>query len=64
VRIEAIRGGPAAPGFDPVTWMVDAEGTFATNRGGPAPRPVPLMGPTGHFQITDADGTVTGFGFP
>lgn len=33
LRITAIAGGAAAPGFDGVTWRVDAEGTFARNRG-------------------------------
>lgn len=63
VRITANRGGPAAPGFDPVTWMVDAEGTFATNHG-PASRPIVPAAATGHFEISDADGIITGFGFP
>jgi hypothetical protein len=63
LRVTANRGGPAAPGFDPVTWIVVAEGTFATNRG-PSPRPVPLMAPTGQFEISDADGNLVGWGFP
>lgn len=63
LRITANRGGPAAPGFDPVTWIVVAEGTFATDRG-PTNRVVPLMAPTGHFEISDADGSISGWGFP
>jgi hypothetical protein len=63
LKVTANRGGPAAPGFDPVTWIVVAEGTFATNKG-PSARPVPLMAPTGHFEISDADGNLVGWGFP
>jgi hypothetical protein len=62
LRITANAGGVAAPGFDGVTWLVDAEGTFATNRG-PVAGAVPPA-PTGHFEISDADGTIVGFGFP
>jgi hypothetical protein len=62
LRITAIAGGPAAPGFDGVTWQVDAEGTFATNRG-PVSGAVPPA-PTGHFEISDADGGITSSGFP
>jgi hypothetical protein len=62
LRITAIAGGPAAPGFDGVTWRVDAEGTFATNHGrGPATVPPAT---TGHVVIGDADGSITEFGFP
>jgi hypothetical protein len=63
LRVTANRGGPAAPGFDPVTWIVFAEGTFATNRG-PSQRVVPLMAPTGQFEISDADGSILSWGFP
>ena len=63
VRITAIRGGPAAPGFDPVTWIVEAEGTFVTQRGR-STGPVVAAAPTGHFEISDADGSLVAFGFP
>jgi hypothetical protein len=63
LRITANRGGQAAPGFDPVTWIVKAEGTFATNRGGPSGGAIPAA-PTGQFEIADADGSILGFGFP
>ena len=63
LRVTANRGGPAAPGFDGVTWIVVAEGTFATNRGrGPGPG-IPAA-PTGRFEISDADGGIIGMGFP
>lgn len=64
VRITANRGGPAAPGFDPVTWIVVAEGTFTTNRGGPSAHPVFPLAATGRFEISDADGGIIGMGFP
>jgi hypothetical protein len=63
LRITANRGGQAAPGFDPVTWIVEAEGTFATNRGGPNGGVIPAA-PTGQFEIADADGSILGSGFP
>ena len=62
LKITAIAGGPAASGFDGVTWQVDAQGTCATSHGrGPATIP---PAPTCTFEISDADGMISGFGFP
>ncbi len=47
---------------DRVVWLVRGEGTFYTNRGR-GPRIVPPV-PTGFFIIDDADGNISGFGFP
>lgn len=57
-RIIAVRAEKAADGIE---WRVDAEGTFTS----PRPRVTPLpVAPSGYFVISDADGSVLGFGFP
>jgi hypothetical protein len=44
-----------------IHWTVRAEGTFTSNR--PRVSPLPVVA-SGYFVISDADGTVFGFGFP
>ena len=45
------------------SWRVTAEGTFTTERRPPG-LSSPMVASTGYFVINDADGTITGFGFP
>ena len=57
-RIIAIRAEKAAEGIE---WRVDAEGTFTSRRPRATPPPVAA---SGYFVISDADGSVLGFGYP
>jgi hypothetical protein len=57
-KILAIRATATEGGIE---WRVEAEGTFAS--GPPRVSPPPVAA-SGYFVISDADGTVIGFGFP
>jgi hypothetical protein len=53
------QGQAPAPG---VQWLVRAEGTFVNNRTPPGAEP--MVATSGYFVISDADGSILGFGFP
>jgi hypothetical protein len=53
IQARAVDGG--------IQWTVRAEGTFTSGR--PRVSPLPVAA-SGYFVISDADGTVLGFGFP
>ena len=57
-RILSMRATTAEGG---IHWQVRAEGTFFSPRPRTSPPPIAA---SGHFLISDADGTVVGFGFP
>jgi hypothetical protein len=57
-RIVSIQARAVGSG---IQWTVRAEGTFTSGR--PRVSPVPVAA-SGYFVISDADGTVLGFGFP
>jgi len=60
-RLEPGAGGgqPSAAG---VEWLVRAEGTFTNER--TPPGAAPMVATSGFFVISDADGSLVGFGFP
>ena len=51
-------GGPAAG----IVWVVNAEGTFLTNRMPPGASEM-MTGTSGTYRILDADGSVLEYGF-
>jgi hypothetical protein len=52
------QGQAPAPGIE---WLVRAEGTFVNNRTPPVAEP--MVATSGYFVISDADGSILGFGF-